>query len=233
MTFSKNIVFIAAALIFGLAACTNGNTKQKETAGEKEKYVPVTIVPDTVINVTLNDSLKRVIEKRGKQLAYTTQIVLKGELKKAIKAGGPAHAVSFCYDRAMKITDSMSLANNVQIRRIAKKFRNPLNETDENESNLFKGYVINTLGGSRPFSTVAWDTLGRPVFYYPIYVDAVCLNCHGTPGTEIHDDVAKTIAELYPGDKATGFKLHDLRALWAISFPEYRIVDIDYSDKKK
>ena len=191
------------------------------------------VVPDTVISITLNDSTRREIEKMGKRLAYTTQIILKGELKKAMKAGGPVHAVSFCYNRAMEITDSMSLANNVQIRRIAKKYRNPLNETDKNESNLFKGYVLNSLGNGPPFATVAWDTLGHPIYYYPIYVDAVCLNCHGTPGEQIHDDVAEKIAELYPGDKATDFKLHDLRALWAITFPEYKVVDIDYGENEK
>jgi len=46
------------------------------------------------------------------------------------------------------------------------------------------------------------------------------LQCHGQIGKDIHDDVYKVIKEKYPQDKATGFKVGELRGIWDIKFLE-------------
>ncbi|MFM8269556.1 MAG: DUF3365 domain-containing protein [Pseudomonadota bacterium] len=43
-----------------------------------------------------------------------------------------------------------------------------------------------------------------------MYVEAVCLNCHGT---HLNPEVKKEISSLYPSDQATGFQVGDFRGL--------------------
>ncbi len=212
----------------GMYGCNNisKTAENKEEENPAKPYEPIVIKPDTLIYVVLDDSLREEVRKRGKKMAYTTQMALKKELQAAIKAGGPAHAVAFCNTRAMQITDSVSLANGVGIKRLAKKNRNPLNAMDENESNLYKSYVLEFINGAPPHETILWNEQGNPVYYYPMYVDALCLNCHGTVGKEILPEVAETIAKLYPEDLATDFKEGDPRGMWSVTFPEYRITDV-------
>jgi hypothetical protein len=234
MNILKYIPVIIVAML--LTACNyddgqssekNGSTEQQESKTGAVEYNPEEIVPDTVMYITLNDSLRDLISTMGKRMAYTTQAALKGELKHAIQQGGLMHAVEFCSKRAMVITDSMSVAYKHQIRRLAKKNRNPDNAMNENESNLYKSYVLNFIGGMPPMETVLWNEEGNPVYYYPIFTDAVCLNCHGTVGQEINPDVAEKIAAIYPDDLATGFRKDDPRGMWAITFPEYRVTGVE------
>lgn len=218
-------ISILLSLAFLIMACANQNTT-KETATKKD-YVPVEITPKTVTSITLNDSMKRVIIKRGRDISRITGKALKSELQEAIKSGGPEKAVSFCSTRAMEITDSVSVAEQVSVQRLAKKNRNPANQLDENQSNLYKSYVLTFMNKGRPYATVGWNEQGNPIYYYPITVEAACLNCHGTPGQEVNPNVAKKIAELYPDDQAMNFKLDDPRGMWAITFPEYKVVKVD------
>ncbi len=218
----RSFYLLIIATAFVLTAC-NFEGAKKETLVKKE-YTPVTITPDKITRITLNDSVSHILLARGRKIAGAAKVALKKELRKAIKEGGLEHAVEFCYTRAMEITDSISLAEQVIIKRLARKNRNPLNETNEDESNIFKGYVLNYIGGANLKSMVSWDDLGRPVYFNPIMTEAACLNCHGTVGQEVNPEIAAKIAELYPEDKATGFKLGDIRGMWSITFPEYMVV---------
>jgi len=221
---------ILSLTILFFVGCDNPDKKaDKQTPQEfvKKEYVPVKIVPETVTNITMNDSIRLLIKERGRVIAAVTQKTLKKELMKAVTEGGAVHAVSFCNVRAMEITDSISLAEKVKIRRIAKKFRNPLNEMDTNIANLYKGYLIHWLNGGRPYATISWNYYGSPVYYYPINTGALCLNCHGTVGEDVKPEIAAKIAELYPGDQAMDFRLNDPRGLWEITFPEYKVVAVD------
>jgi hypothetical protein len=49
----------------------------------------------------------------------------------------------------------------------------------------------------------------------PIIVQVECLNCHGSR-TDIMPDVKNLIAQNYPGDKAIGYKMGDLRGAVSI-----------------
>lgn len=208
-----------------MTAC--GNQKAtKETAAKKD-YVPVSITPKTVTSITLNDSMQRVIKARGRDISKKTASALKSELQAAIMSGGPEKAVMFCSTRAMEITDSISVSEQVIVQRLAKKNRNPLNQMDENQSNLYKGYVLTFMNKERPYANVGWNEEGNPIYYYPITVESACLNCHGTPGQEVNPRVAQRIAELYPDDQAMNFKQGDPRGMWAITFPEYKVVDVE------
>lgn len=53
---------------------------------------------------------------------------------------------------------------------------------------------------------------GALVYAEPLVIDAVCLTCHGSVGS----DVAAALRERYPDDRATGYALGDFRGIaWA------------------
>lgn len=221
------MIKINILLSLALLTVACGNQKTTKNTILKKDYAPITITPETVTRITLNDSLRRVFTARGREISKTTRKTLQNELQSAIKVGGIEHAVSFCYTRATEIIDSISIAEQVKIQRLAKKFRNPLNRLDDNQSNLYKSYVLNFMNNHRPYANIGWNEKGSPIYYYPITVKAICLNCHGTQGVEVSEQVAGKIKELYPKDEAMGFKEGDPRGMWAITFPEFKVVDVD------
>ncbi len=219
----KRILIFSLLVTILISSCHNQNQKKEKT--QKKEYTPVAIHPDKVTNIVLDDSIRNMLLERGRELAGITQLKLKQELRKAIKQGGILNAISFCNKRAMEITDSISLAEKVYIKRLAKKYRNPVNDMSEDESKIYKAYIINHLSKKWSPAMITWNKKGQPVYYNPIVVDALCLKCHGAPGTDIKPEVAEKIAELYPDDKATNFRAGDLRGMWSITFPEYMVTD--------
>lgn len=217
----KSLQLVWTAVLFMviiLAGCNNANHNQSENSSDK-----ATSLQKETNYIVLNDSMKRILTRRGKEISKTTAGVLQTHLKAALKKGDFPYALRFCNSKAMELTDSVSEAESVIIRRLAKKYRNPDNETDSTESEIFKAYIIEWLNGKTLKPQIIPDDEGHPVYYDPIRVGTLCLNCHGNPDKKIPPDLLKTINELYPEDKATGFKKGWLRGMWAITFPEYTV----------
>lgn len=204
------IGILMSTLIF--TACSN-HQSQQQVKNNTEK----------ASTIQLTDSLKSILVQRGDNIAKHAQAAFQIALKKAIESGGMEYAIGFCNIEAMQITDSVSGAQNVQIRRLAKNYRNPLNKTDETESKIFKSYLLEWLKGENLMAKIIPDKQGHPVYYRAIGIQPVCLNCHGVPGVNIPSPLSEKIAALYPEDKAINFKKGDLRGMWAIKFEEYRV----------
>ena len=204
------IAVLVSVLFFN--ACSNQQSQQKS-----ENKTGKTS------SIQLSDSLKNVLIQRGDNIAKHTKAAFQTALKKAIKSNGMEYAISFCNIEAMQITDSVSNAQNAQIRRLAKKYRNPLNETNEAESEIYKSYLLEWLQRETLNAKIIPNEQGHPVYYRPIGIEAVCLNCHGVPGVDIPSPLTEKIAQLYPNDKAINFQKGELRGMWAIRFEEYLI----------
>jgi hypothetical protein len=56
-------------------------------------------------------------------------------------------------------------------------------------------------------------------FYKPLKIQAVCLNCHGDKNA-MDKALVEKIKQLYPNDKATGYKGGDLRGVVRIKVKE-------------
>jgi hypothetical protein len=52
----------------------------------------------------------------------------------------------------------------------------------------------------------------------PIHLKEQCVTCHG-PAESIADDVREKLLELYPHDRAVGFKEGDLRGWFWVEVP--------------
>ena len=72
------------------------------------------------------ETIKQEFLKKGGEIAKLTQSELLKNVSHAMQTGGPGYAIDFCNLRAMPLKDSLSRLNNCEIRRIAVKYRNPI-----------------------------------------------------------------------------------------------------------
>jgi hypothetical protein len=120
---------------------------------------------------------------------------LSGALGEAIAKGGPASALSVCSEKAPQIAaDDAKTAVLATFAEAMAKQEAP------------KPQVITNADGTRSFLSPV--VLGNPL----------CLQCNGTPNQDIAPVTLAEIQKLYPDDKATGFKIGDLRGLWRVTF---------------
>jgi Protein of unknown function (DUF3365)/Cytochrome c len=151
----------------------------------------------------------------GKHYAISTKSVLGKNLKGAIKSKGTENAVEFCHERAYPLTDSMAVALNAKIKRVSDKPRNPINVVNESEMNyMILGKKI--LAGGGEIKPQVQELGGRMVGYYPIVTNKMCMQCHGSPKTQIKPATLEKLNILYPKDLAKGYTVNQLRGIWVV-----------------
>ncbi|RTZ73503.1 MAG: DUF3365 domain-containing protein [Gammaproteobacteria bacterium] len=144
---------------------------------------------------------------------------LKGELKKAMKEGGPVHAISVCNEKAPKIADDISAKTGWYVARTSLKPRAPTNSPLPWEKKVLQEFEAEKAAG-KPVKAIDYSDVveedGKKVFRYmkAIPTGKICLNCHG--GAEVKPEVEKKLQELYPSDKARGFKEGDIRGAFVL-----------------
>ncbi len=196
----KSTIISIAFLSLLLFTCQNQNQSEKQTPA-KEKS-------DTVYNAALI--------AKGKSIAQASFKSMSGKLMKAMKEGGVSNALKYCNLEAMPITDSLSKAYNVTIKRTALKLRNPSNKANTEEFNLLHQFKSDIEMGKKVKPIIMKSGPHSNTFFAPITLKAPCMVCHG----DISDDTKSLIAEHYPKDKAIGFKVGDLRGMWSIKFED-------------
>jgi hypothetical protein len=145
---------------------------------------------------------------------------LKGELVQAMKAGGPVNAIHVCNTRAQLITKEKAQAHGLHLARTSLKVRNPVNAPDAWELATMKQFESRKAAGE-PVDQIAKAEVvtgadGKKQFRFmkAIPTGQVCLTCHGD---NIAPEVAAKLDELYPEDRARGFKLGDIRGAFTVS----------------
>ena len=97
-----------------------------------------------------------------------------------ITANGTEAALSFCNVQAIPLTDSMALAQSVQIKRVSDRPRNPDNRANEKELDYILSQKESLSKGEAP-KPMSFEDNGLTIGYYPIMTNAMCLQCHGKP----------------------------------------------------
>ena len=143
---------------------------------------------------------------------------LKKQMKKAMKKGGPANAVEFCSSKASEIVTNFnnSLKNGVSIKRVTTNPRNEKHKANENETKILN--TLQTLKDNKivlPKMLIQNIDITHTRVIKPIMIKPVCLVCHGTSDT-LDQNASKVIQEKYPNDKATDYKVGDLRGAFII-----------------
>ena len=143
---------------------------------------------------------------------------LKGELQKGMKRGGPVTAISVCNVKAPMLAEETGKKSGWQVARTSLKLRNPKNKPDAWEQTVLKAFETRKAAGEDVTKIEYTEVMtldGRKTFRYmkAIPTAELCLNCHGT---EIKPEVARSLDELYPEDKARGYKAGDIRGAFTL-----------------
>lgn len=159
----------------------------------------------------------------ARNAAKAFQGALQSELQAAMKAGGPSNAIQVCNSRAPAIGADISAKEKMQIGRTSLRLRNAANAPDAWEQQVLELFELRKKGGENPANLEFYETTsrdGKKVFRYmkaiAIPEDAPCLACHGE---KIDPAVAAKLKQLYPNDKATGFRAGDIRGAFTITQP--------------
>ena len=137
---------------------------------------------------------------------------LQAELKTAMQSGGPVAGVAVCKTRAMEITGQAANAG-MDLSRVSLRNRNPDNAPNSWQTAVLQDFERQKLAGE-DVTALAWsetvDIDGNSEFRFmkAIPTAEVCLKCHGST---LAPGVGKVLSELYPQDKATGYKKGDIR----------------------
>lgn len=149
---------------------------------------------------------------QSRQLAQRLGKELKATLVAAIKQGGLSDGIAACNLRAPQISQTLQNSQAIQVGRTSLKLRNSNNAPDDWEQAELEHYANSEKRESYQFVQLN----GKPAIRYmkAIATKGVCLNCHGE---KLNTDVSQTLAQLYPSDKATGYKLNDIRGAFTIT----------------
>lgn len=164
------------------------------------------------------------IDKRSKESRLVLgdfMLLLKLELKHAMREGGPGNAIQVCKTKAPKIAAEISEKQDWRVARTSLKLRNPLNEPDPWELKVMQEFEKRKAAGEE-IKTLEYaeivTTDGKKQFRYmkAIPTEKLCLQCHGS---DIEPDDAATLKKFYPHDQATEFKEGDIRGAFTITQP--------------
>ncbi len=130
----------------------------------------------------------------------------------AAMAEGPRAAVEACANEAQAITARVGEEHGARVGRSSLRLRNPANAGPAWVTEWLEAQGERPAEGVTPLATAGgW----RARFIGPIAIEGPCLACHG-PEEGIAPDVRALLDERYPGDRARGYALGDLRgAIWA------------------
>ncbi len=164
-------------------------------------------------------ALQDLAMQQGNRVAALAKKALGSQLKQAIADGGVVQAVQFCNAAAPAILDSLETNIPTTIKRASLRFRNPLDRPSDSESVILKRYQTQLSASENPQPVVEVLNDNQILYARPIVLDTpLCLNCHGTPETEVSEEVLEVLRQHYPEDNALGHQMGDLRGIWSVTF---------------
>ena len=165
---------------------------------------------------SMDEEIYAQLTKKGMSISNKAQLALFQNVSNAMQKGGSEYAIEFCNVAALSLTDSVAQSENVKISRVSERNRNPINTLNEKEQALWNHYQKHW--EQFKFNDTLVQQNGQNIYYKPIPLGIpTCLKCHGTT-TDIDSATLTKINHLYPNDKATGFKMGELRGFWKIEF---------------
>jgi hypothetical protein len=153
-------------------------------------------------------------ESESAHLAQQLKGHLVNELTKAVTEKGAPAAVEFCQVNVKPIAKSAAgdLIQRYEFGRTSHKIRNLQNKAAEWMDSYLLKYQGTSSSDKLAKSFVHRLPDQKRVYLEPLYVQPLCLQCHGE---KIAPAVEEKLSKLYPEDKATGFKLGEFRGfIW-------------------
>lgn len=151
--------------------------------------------------------------QQSSQLADRFQAQLKGELVGALSNAGAAGAIGVCQAAAPAIAQNLSEESGAQIRRIARKNRNPGNAMEEELEALYRELETQPIKDGAPRAVHA-SFEDRFIYMRAIVMqEKPCATCHGQ---NVEPALKAVIQDAYPDDRAIGFTPGQLRGAFVV-----------------
>lgn len=153
------------------------------------------------------------LEREAAGLIPAFQQQLMQTVKQAVAEGGPVQAVQACHLLAPTIAAEHS-QQPWTVGRTALRLRNPDNQPDAWERQVLEDFLLRQSAGEEPTQMSASAVVdGEFRYMKAIATGEPCLACHGQA---IKAEVAAQIEQHYPGDRASGFSLGELRGAFTL-----------------
>ncbi len=156
----------------------------------------------------------------ARQVLEETKATLEG----ALAGGQPAvSALRVCAAVAQDLARKHE-KEGWRVRRVSEKFRNPADAPDAVEREVLRRWAQaqaeGRLSPKDEYQESVTEDGARYVRYMrPIFIAGpVCLQCHGAPAA-LAPGLADALRDLYPDDRATGYKVGDLRGAISVRAP--------------
>lgn len=157
----------------------------------------------------------------ARKLAGEFNARLRAKLHLAMAEEGPLGAIGICASHAPGIAERLQ-EQHITVKRTSERLRNSENAPDAWEQRILSFFEDERAAGADTASLEHYaqfiDEEGT-LFRYAraIPTGQECLMCHGD---NLAPDIAAELAKRYPDDRATGFKVGDIRGLVSISIRE-------------
>lgn len=140
---------------------------------------------------------------------------LKPQLGKAMKTGGPVHAVKVCSVEAPAIASRLSKETGWDIRRVSLKARNSKTAMPDSwEAKVLKEFDRRQAAGESVKKMAYAEVVnGQFRFMKAQGVEPVCLACHAS---DIGAPIEAAIKKIYPNDMARGYSLGQVRGAFSL-----------------
>ena len=168
----------------------------------------------TLLHSALCYSTEDLFVKEARSLASDLRVSLMQNLSEKISKDGVKNAVPFCHANVKAIAKGAAKdrINKFEFGRTSHKVRNSANNPLPWADKYLKEFAGSKKGEIKKEYILHDLENGKKVYMEPLYVEAKCLLCHGE---NVASNVSVKIKELYPNDKATGFKLGEFRGfIW-------------------
>ena len=155
------------------------------------------------------------LKQEGIQIIKQFGGTLKPQLIKAMKEGGPVHAIEVCANKAPAIAKQLSQETGWNVKRVSLKARSTSAKPDMWEEKVLKDFDAQQAAGKPAGKLMATSMKdGKFRLMKAQGVQGVCLTCHGT---NIKPEVRAALLKHYPNDQATGYKLGQVRGAFSLT----------------
>lgn len=152
----------------------------------------------------------------GKRSVMEAGQLLKSNLINAIADSGLVHAVNFCHVEAQPLADSASESLGYAVSRVVLKARNKKNKARGSDRQILQMLQKAHNQGDTLQPVLVENPNKELVYYHPIMIEPLCLNCHGEVRVNINEPTFNALRAHYPNGKAMGYHLGDFRGAWKV-----------------
>ena len=181
---------------------------------------------DLGVNRKRVEKLREAFERLNKKHAALSEEAMKivgrfvasmqPQLQSALQSGGPAHAIEVCSVKAQEVAKQLSAETGWQVKRVSLKNRNAIEGVpDEWERNILEQFDQRQQQGE-PAVEISYAGFDGKAFRFMKAqgVMPICLNCHGE---NLTPEVQQALEKHFPGDKATGYQLGQVRGAFSLA----------------